>query len=138
MKVAVVYWSQTGNTEAMANKVAEGARAAGAEVDLLTAAEFTSVDAYDAIAFGCPAMGSEELEGDEFEPMFTATEPKLANKKVGLFGSYGWGDGTWMREWEADCGKKSISLCAESVTCNETPSDADEENCRALGAVLAG
>ena len=100
MKVAVVYWSQTGNTEAMANKVAEGARNAGAEVDLLTAAEFTSAKDYDAVAFGCPAMGAEELESDEFEPMYTAAESELAGKKVGLFGSYGWGDGEWMRTWQ--------------------------------------
>ena len=79
-KVAVVYWSGTGNTEMMAQKVAEGAKEAGAEVSVLTCADFSAddVDAYDAIAFGCPAMGAEELEDTEFEPMFSACESKLS------------------------------------------------------------
>ena len=100
-KIAVVYWSGTGNTEAMANEVAEGAKAAGAEVDVLTASEFGAdkMDAYDAVAFGCPAMGAEELEDSEFEPMFSDCEGKLGGKKIALFGSYGWGDGEWMRNW---------------------------------------
>ena len=91
-KVAVVYWSGTGNTEMMAQKVAEGAKEAGAEVAVLTSADFSAddVDAYDAIAFGCPAMGAEELEDTEFEPMFSACESKLSGKKIALFGSYGW------------------------------------------------
>ena len=90
-KIAVVYWSGTGNTEAMANEVAEGAKAAGAEVDVLTASEFGAdkMDAYDAVAFGCPAMGAEELEDSEFEPMFSDCEGKLGGKKIALFGSYG-------------------------------------------------
>ena len=93
MKIAVVYWSGTGNTEAMANAVLEGANAAGAEGALLTAAEFAAdqVGEYDAIAFGCPSMGVESLEEGEFEPMFRACEPALAGKKLALFGSYGWG-----------------------------------------------
>ncbi len=101
-KIAVVYWSGTGNTEAMANEVAEGAKAAGAEVDVLTASEFGAdkMDAYDAVAFGCPAMGAEELEDSEFEPMFSDCEGKLGGKKIALFGSYGWGDGEWMRTWK--------------------------------------
>ncbi len=102
-KVAVVYWSGTGNTEQMAQLVAEGAQAAGAEVSTFTAAEFDSslVDGFDAIAFGCPAMGAEQLEESEFEPLFQSCESKLSGKKIGLFGSYGWGDGEWMRTWEA-------------------------------------
>ena len=104
-KVAVVYWSGTGNTEAMANAVAEGAKENGAEVSVLTSAEFDSsqVDNYDAIAFGCPAMGAEELEDSEFLPMFEDCEPKLKDKKIALFGSYGWGNGEWMRTWEESC-----------------------------------
>ena len=89
-KVAVVYWSGTGHTQAMAEAVA---KAAGA--DLITAAEFgpDQVPAYDAIAFGCPAMGAEVLEEEEFQPMFDAVKPALNGKKIALFGSYGWGDG---------------------------------------------
>ena len=89
------------NTEAMANAVAEGAKAAGAEVTTFETADFSAdkVDEFDAIAFGCPAMGDEVLEEDEFEPSFTAhVKPKLSGKKVGLFGSYGWGDGDWMQK----------------------------------------
>ncbi len=88
MKVAVVYWSGTGNTEAMAKAVAEGARGKGASADLITASDFdeSKVDSYDAIAFGCPAMGAEELEEDEFAPMFESVEPKLSGKKVAAKG----------------------------------------------------
>ena len=93
--IAVVYWSGTGNTEAMAFAVAEGARGKGADVSLLTASEFSEdqIGRYDAIAFGCPSMGAEQLEESEFEPMFTACEGGLSGKKIALFGSYGWGDG---------------------------------------------
>ena len=102
-KIAVVYWSGTGNTEAMARAVSEGAQAAGAAAELLTAPEFgpDKVADYDALAFGCPAMGAEQLEEDEFEPMFTACKAALKGKRIALFGSYGWGDGEWMRSWEA-------------------------------------
>ena len=139
MKAAVVFWSGTGNTEAMANAVAAGAREEGAQVDLLTSAEFgvDQLAAYDAVAFGCPAMGAEVLEEDEFDPMFTAVEDHLGDKKVVLFGSYGWGDGEWMRSWEERCGEKGITLAAESVMCNEEPDADGLAQCRALGAKLA-
>lgn len=138
-KVAVVYWSGTGNTEMMAQKVAEGAKEAGAEVAVLTSADFSAddVDAYDAIAFGCPAMGAEELEDTEFEPMFSACESKLSGKKIALFGSYGWGDGEWMRTWAEDCESAGCNLVSEPVICNEAPDDAAAESCRALGGALA-
>ena len=92
-KYAVVFWSGTGNTEKMAEAVAEGVRAAGGAVEVFTAAEFdpTTVGEYEGLAFGCPSMGSEELESDEFEPMFRAAQPALVGKRVALFGSYGWG-----------------------------------------------
>ena len=135
-KLAVIYWSGTGNTEAMARAVAEGAKAAGAEVDLLTCAEVGTIDGYDAVALGCPAMGAEELEDGEFLPMLEGIEPALPGKKTALFGSYGWGDGEWMRSWEARCAEKGISLAAESVLANEAPDDAAIAACRALGAAL--
>ena len=91
----------------------------------------------DAVAFGCPAMGSEALEDSEFEPLFEEIKTKLAGKKVGLFGSYGWGDGEWMRTWEDDCAGAGISLAAESVICNDAPDDEALEACRALGETLA-
>lgn len=138
MKIAVVYWSGTGNTEAMAQAVACGAQKAGAEVTLLTADVFSAdcLADYDAYAFGCPAMGDEVLEEGEFEPMFSACEGKLAGKKVVLFGSYGWGDGAWMRDWEDRCREAGIVLAAEGVICQDAP-DADAvAACEAAGAVL--
>ena len=138
-KVAVVYWSSTGNTEAMANAVAEGAKEAGAEVTKFETADFSAdkVDEFDAIAFGCPAMGDEVLEEDEFEPLYSLCEPKLSGKKVGLFGSYGWGDGDWMRNWEESCKGAGAALVGEGVICQEEPDDEAVENCKALGKSLA-
>ena len=137
-KIAVVYWSGTGNTEAMANKVAEGARAAGAEVEMHTAADFTAeqMDSFDAVAFGCPSMGAEELEDTEFAPMFSACESKLSGKKIALFGSYGWGDGEWMRNWEETCRGDGAVLACSSVICNEAPDAEAEAACEALGRAL--
>ena len=138
-KVAVVYWSGTGNTEAMASSVAKGAEGKGAECSVFTAAEFDAgmVDSFDAIAFGCPAMGAEVLEEDEFEPMFSACEAKLKDKKIALFGSYGWGDGEWMRNWEDTCKGDGAILTCDSVICNEAPDDDANAACTALGAALA-
>ncbi len=139
MKIAVVYWSSTGNTEAMAQAVAEGAKQSGAEVSLLTATEFgpEEMDHYDAIAFGCPAMGAEELEDTEFAPMFESCEDKLSGKKIALFGSYGWGDGEWMRTWEETCQNKGVTLACDSVICQEAPDDEALDACRSLGQALA-
>ena len=138
-KTAVVYWSGTGNTEAMAAAVADGVKAAGGEATLFTAAEFTAdaVDSFDAIAFGCPAMGAEVLEEDEFAPMFESCESKLKGKKIALFGSYGWGDGEWMRNWEESCKEAGANLVCDSVICQETPDDEALSACRSLGEALA-
>lgn len=138
-KIAVVYWSGTGNTEAMANKVAEGAKKGGADVSMFNASEFNSelMDSFDAVAFGCPSMGAEELEDSEFEPMFSDCKSKLNGKKIALFGSYGWGDGEWMRTWEKDCADCGANLACESVICNEAPDDDVQEACVALGKSLA-
>ena len=138
-KTAVVYWSSTGNTEAMAQAVLEGMKEAGAEAVLLTpdAVDVGALAGMDAIAFGCPAMGSEVLEECEFEPMFSACEAKLSGKKIGLFGSYGWGDGEWMRTWEETCRGDGANLVSEGVICNEAPDDEAEAACQALGKALA-
>ncbi|WP_333651720.1 flavodoxin [Lacrimispora sp.] len=138
-KAAVVFWSGTGNTEAMAAKVVEGAKEAGADVSLFTASEFSAdkVDQFDAIAFGCPSMGGEQLEEDEFEPMFTSCEAKLQGKKIALFGSYGWGDGEWMREWEETCKKDGAVFACDYVICNEAPDDDAQAQCIELGKALA-
>ena len=137
-KVAVVYWSGTGNTKAMADKVVEGAKNAGAEVSLFTSAQFSAamMEQFDAIAFGCPSMGAEVLEEMEFEPMFLECEPKLKGKKIALFGSYGWGDGEWMRNWDETCRNDGAYMVCDYVICNEYPDAEAEEACMALGAAL--
>ena len=134
MKTAVIYWSGTGNTEAMAKAIAEGAGA-----DIFTVSEFGgSVSDYDVIAFGCPAMGAEVLEEEEFEPFFASVEGSLSGKKVILFGSYGWGDGEWMRNWEERTKATGAEIVdGAGVMVNETPSDDDLANLKALGARFA-
>ncbi len=138
-KTAVIYWSGTGNTAAMANAVLAGMKEAGADAVLMTSAsvDINAITSFDAIAFGCPSMGDEQLEETEFEPMFTSCKSKLSGKKVGLFGSYGWGDGDWMRTWEADCKAAGIDLAAQSVICCELPDAAAVEECKQLGKSLA-
>ena len=132
-KVCVVYWSGTGHTEAMARAVAESSQG-----KLFTAAEFGPDQAkeYDAIAMGCPAMGAEVLEEEEFQPMFDAVKPVLAGKKVALFGSYGWGDGEWMRNWEEECLGAGATLACDSVICQDDPDEDALAACRALGEAL--
>ena len=138
MKVSIVYWSGTGNTEAMENAVKEGAEGAGAEVELLpVAAASADVLNSDAVLFGCPAMGSEELEDSEFEPFFSSVESSLSGKKVGLFGSYDWGDGEWMRIWQERVEAAGGVMIEEGLICNNTPDDDALEACRALGANAA-
>ena len=140
MKAAVVFWSGTGNTEAMANAVAEGMKSAGAEVLMFTPADLdaAALRSCSAVAFGCPAMGAEVLEETEFQPMWDEIKSQLSGKKVALFGSYGWGDGEWMRSWEADCSDAGVSLSAESIMANNAPDDDALAKCKALGAKLAG
>ena len=137
-KVAVVYWSGTGNTEAMAEAVADGIKEKGGEAVILTAGEFdrSMIGDYDSIAFGCPSMGDEELEESEFAPMFESCEPDLAGKKIALFGSYGWGDGEWMRKWEKTCKKAGAVFACDFVICNDAPDDDAVEKCRGLGKAL--
>lgn len=138
-KIAVVYWSGTGNTEKMAHLVAQGAEEASAEVSIISAEDFRAemMEQYDAIGFGCPSMGAEQLEESEFEPMFKSCEAKLPNRRIGLFGSYGWGDGEWMRSWEEICRNDGAALVSDSVICNEAPDDEARAACLALGKALA-
>lgn len=139
-KIAIVFWSGTGNTEAMANYIAEGVRAAGGEVELLGPGDFSAgqFSAYSAVAFGCPAMGSEVLEEMEFEPMFAGLESSLSGKRIALFGSYGWGDGQWMRDWCQRCDNAGANLLDENgLMINGVPDGSDEEACKELGRKLA-
>ena len=138
-KVAVVYWSGSGNTEEMAKAVVKGAQDKGADAELIYCSDFSAskVADYDAIAFGCPAMGAEVLEESEFQPMFDEVSVALGGKKIALFGSYGWGTGEWMENWENDCKGAGASLVCDSVICNNTPGDEGLMQCEALGAALA-
>lgn len=138
-KTAVVFWSGTGNTEEMANAVLEGMKENGADASIYSTDAFQAgdVEGYDAIAFGCPAMGAEVLEEDEFQPLFDECKSALAGKKVALFGSYGWGDGEWMRNWEDDCREAGIELACDSVVCNDAPDEDAITACKELGAALA-
>ena len=136
--VAVVYWSMTGNTETMANAVADGVSAAGGEATVVAVADFSAdeVGSYDAVAFGCPAMGDEELDPDEFEPVYEACKDVLGDKPVALFGSYDWGVGDWMQTWKADAADAGLNVVA-SVIANLEPDDEAVEACQAAGKRLA-
>ncbi|WP_301860401.1 flavodoxin [uncultured Megasphaera sp.] len=134
--VEIVYWSGTGNTEAMAQEIEAAAKAAGADVESVRF-EDTTVDAVaskDVILLGCPAMGAEELEDTVVEPFFTELAPKLKGKKVGLFGSYGWGSGDWMDTWKQRVEDAGATVIGTAIV-NETPNNAPE--CEALGKAAA-
>ena len=122
----------------MANAVVDGIKEKGGEAALHTCEDFdgSKVAEYDAIAFGCPAMGAEVIEEDEMEPFVAEVEGFASGKTIGLFGSYGWGDGEWMRTWEKDCSDAGLNLVCESVICADAPDDAALEACRALGKAL--
>ena len=137
-KIAVVYFSMTGNTEAMAGEVVTGAKEAGADVSLFSSADFKAdmLDQYDGIAFGCPAMGNEELEEGEFEPLFADCERALGQKPIVLFGSYSWADGQWMLNWKDCCDERKLNVL-DTVIAYAAPDAAAIEACRKLGKTLA-
>ena len=137
--IGVIYWSGSGNTKAMAADVAEGIRAAGSEADLMEVSDITPDKAaeYEKLAFGCPSMGSEVLEESEFEQFFEAVEQKLSGKKVALFGSYGWGDGEWMRDWQERTEGKGADVFSEGLIINETPDSEGLDTCREFGKNFA-
>lgn len=137
--IAVIYWSGTGNTQSMAELVAQGIQAAGAQATVLNVSEADDsvLDQYDAFALGCPAMGDEELEEMEFEPFMQSIESGLSGKKIALFGSYGWGDGQWMQDWAARMTAAGAILTAEPLIVSDSPVGGDVDNCRDLGEQLA-
>lgn len=138
MKINIVYWSGTGNTEMMANAVAEGAAAAGGEVKLIPVSEAdVSVTEGDVLVFGCPAMGAESLEEGEFEPFYQSVRDRLKGKKIALFGSYDWGDGEWMRTWQEDVRDAGAVMIADGLTVNNTPDEEGLQLCKELGAKAA-
>ncbi|MDR3240077.1 MAG: flavodoxin [Clostridiales bacterium] len=125
MSTAIIYWSGTGNTEAMAKAIERGLKEGGAETVLLSV-DKTSADAadtYEKIAFGCPSMGEEVLEENEFEPFFLSIEKKLGGKKTALFGSYNWGDGQWMQDWQKRVKAAGAALFEEGLIQQEAPAE---------------
>lgn len=137
-KVAIVYWSGTGNTEAMADLVAQGVRAKGSTADVFAVSDFSAdmLDGYDAFAFGCPAMGNEDLEETEFEPLYDEVEPLLAGRRVALFGSYDWNDGEWMELWEQRAEAAGLDV-VDSVIAKDYPDDEASAECMRLGSLIA-
>ena len=138
-KIAVVFWSGSGNTEAMANAVVQGAEKGGAEVELIRVGDFSAdrIADYDGVLMGCPACGTEELDDSEFEPFFVEAENHLKDVKVGMFGSYGWGGGAFMDTWTERVNAAGGAMVADGVTCELEPDDDALERCRALGAAMA-
>ena len=132
MKVAVIYASTTGNTEAMANAINEALKASGEDVVFGTAdsADKAAVKSCDVILLGSPAMGDEILE-DTMEEFYTAIESSLNGKKVGIFGSYDWGDGQWLRDWSDRLKNAGAVNAAEPLMVHLTPEEADVEQCKA-------
>lgn len=139
MKIKIVYWSGTGNTEMMANAVAEGATGAGAEVEVIPVSEAdANALECDVLALGCPAMGAESLEDGEFEPFYNSVKDGIKGKKLVLFGSYDWGDGEWLRTWQEDAENAGAVMVADGLAVNNTPDDDGLQLCRDLGAKAAG
>ena len=137
-KVAIIYWSGTGNTEKMAEAIYSRLKEKEVDADLIQAGAFTSadIDKYNAFAFGCPAMGNEELEESEFEPMFESVEDKLADKPTIIFGSYEWNDGQWMLDWQERCENTGINLSDDGLAVYDSPSDEDIISCQSLADSL--
>lgn len=139
-KAVIIYWSGTGNTEKMAYEVAEGAKSNTAmEVTVMKVEDASKEDVVnaDAVALGCPSMGAEVLEEEEMEPFVEAlSDINWTNKPLALFGSYDWGDGEWMRDWEARMKEYGAGLVQEGLLVHLEPGEEDNNNCRLLGEKL--
>lgn len=135
----IIYWSGTGNTEAMANLILEGVKEAGAVGELIniSTTDVDSIANEEVVVLGCPCMGDEELEDGEFLPFLESIEGDLNGKKVALFGSYGWGAGEWMENFEEKIKDLGASLQLESLIVNYTPEGEDENRCREYGKQIA-
>ena len=139
-KIIVAYWSQTGNTEAMASEIGKGIEESGkeAEVVQISKVSMEALKSADCFALGCPAMGGEVLEEDEMEPFVNEVVEFAAGKKIALFGSYGWGDGQWMRDWEKRMiGAGAQIINGEGLIVQYSPEDSAIEDCKKLGKELA-
>lgn len=139
-KLAIIYWTGTGNTKKMAEAIKKGAESAGSEVDLFEVEQFdvSHISAYDGLLFGCPAMGAEVLEESCFEPFFAEVETLLKDKPVALFGSYGWGGGAWMEDWAERTRKTGAKLFGEGLAIENEPDESGCKSCEQLGKDFAG
>lgn len=140
-KVNIVYWSGTGNTEAMATMIAQGVTEAGKEAVLVPVGEanVAALQGEKAFALGCPSMGAEQLEEMQMEPFMCELEAAISGKKVVLFGSYGWGNQEWMRDWEERIAAAGATVVnGEGITVNGAPDTETEELCKDAGRALAG
>lgn len=134
----IVYWSGTGNTEKMANLIAKGIEEKGKKCEVLSVGDFSGdVKDEDLLILGCPAMGAEVLEESEFEPFIESIKGDLNGKKIALFGSYGWGDGEWMRNWEDDMNAAGAEVILEPLIIQNEPEGSTEEECIEFGRKLA-
>jgi flavodoxin short chain len=138
-KIGIVYWSGTGNTEKMAELIEQGAKEAGAEVTRKNVASATQGElaGYDVVVFGSPSMGAETVEESEMEPFVSEAAPNLKGKKAALFGSYGWGDGEWMRTWSAGLKDGGVKLLDDGLIVHETPEGESADQCVAYGKKIA-
>lgn len=143
-KITVVYWSQSGNTEAMAKAIGQGVvdsqQEYGKEVEVVEVANANAEDLKEASVFalGCAAAGDEVLDEYEMEPFVAEVEKFADGKKIALFGSYGWGGGQWMRDWEERMTNAGATIVdGEGIICQDTPDDSVLEACKELGKKLA-
>ena len=136
--IKVVFWSQTGNTEAMAEAVVEGIKAAGKDAKAVSVSDISAkeLSGEEVFALGCPAMGDEVLDEGEMEPFVEELIPSISGKKIALFGSWGWGGGAWMNDWEARCQDAGVLMQHAPVMCQEAPDDAALAECKELGESL--
>ena len=136
--IAIIYWSGTGNTKIMAEEIAKGITDGGANVELYDVTNFNGdISKYNKLAFGCPSMGDEVLEECDFEPFFTSIENFLNGKKITLFGSYGWGDGQWMRNWKKRVEDKNSNLFNDGLIICGEPDDSGKLQCFEFGSEFA-
>ncbi|MCS6131206.1 flavodoxin [Clostridium botulinum] len=135
----IIYWSGTGNTEAMANLIAKGIEESGIKTEMIniSSANVDNLKDENIVVLGCPSMGDEELEGGEFLPFLENVQEDLKNKKVILFGSYGWGDGQWMRSWEEEMTASGVNVALEPLIVNYAPEGESEEQCIQYGKEIA-
>lgn len=134
----IIYWSGTGNTEKMANLIGKGLKEEGKSFEIISVDEFSGdINDEDTLILGCPAMGSEVLEEDEFQPFIDNIKAQLEGKKIALFGSYGWGDGEWMRNWEEEMNSAGANVVVTSLTVQNEPEGETAEECKQFGRKIA-